>query len=200
MTYAYIRVSTDHQNIENQKHEILEYCKYNHIHVDQWVIDVMSGIKKPEQRNLGKEIMNNCKPGDLVLCTELSRLGRSFFMIMTTLNFFLESKVSVHTIKDKFNLSDDLQSKVISFAFGLAAEIERQLISQRTKTALQRAKEQGIHVGRHKGRKSSYYKLDSKELIILQRLSKGATKTEIAEELNVNIGTLNSQLERMGIL
>jgi len=199
MTYGYIRVSTDTQNTENQKMEIEKFCVSNNLHIDSWIEDVISGTKDPSCRNLGKIIMQNCKEGDLIICTELSRLGRSLLMVMNTLNFFLTHKVSLITIKDNFKLSDDITSKVLSFAFGLSAEIERQLISQRTKMALERAKKEGIHVGRRKGCKSSYYKLEKYESFIRTAINAGWTKKSITIDLGVSFGTLQNQLKRMNM-
>ncbi len=191
MTYAYIRVSTDSQNTDNQKMEIQRFCKNHKIKIDRWIEDIMSGTKDPCQRKLGKIIMEECREGDLIICTELSRLGRSLLMIMNTLNFFLEQKVQLWTIKDNFRLADDITSKVVSFAFGLAAEIERQLISQRTKVALQRAKREGVHVGRRKGQKSSHYKLSGSENYIREQLKQGYSKSFIARQCGVCWQTLN---------
>lgn len=199
MTYGYIRVSTEAQNTENQKMEIEQFCKRRNISIDKWVEDVISGTKDPYSRNLGKLIMENCVEGDTIICTELSRLGRSLLMVMNTLNYFLTNKVSVITIKDNFNLSDDITSKVISFAFGLSAEIERQLISQRTKAALERARKEGKHIGRKKGRKSSSYKLDKFNEIIAEEFLKGKSKNAIARQLGVNWHTVNTQIKRIGL-
>ena len=199
MTYGYIRVSTEAQNTENQKMEIEQFCKRRNISIDKWVEDVISGTKDPYSRNLGKLIMENCVEGDTIICTELSRLGRSLLMVMNTLNYFLTNKVSVITIKDNFNLSDDITSKVISFAFGLSAEIERQLISQRTKAALERARKEGKHIGRKKGRKSSSYKLDKFNEIIAEEFLKGKSKNAIARQLGVNWHTVNTQIRRIGL-
>ena len=196
MTYGYIRVSTDMQNTENQKDEIQRFCDRNHLSVDRWIEDIVSGTKDPKQRNLGRDIMEHCRPGDLIICTELSRLGRSLLMIMNTLNFFLEHKVEVWTIKDNFRLSDDITSKVISFAFGLAAEIERQLISQRTKAALQRVMKEGKHVGRPLGRKSQVYKVSAASSYIIEQWRAGRTRASLAHELGVAWRTVNDELRR----
>jgi len=199
MVYGYIRVSTDAQNTSNQKNEIKKFCADNNLKVDFWIEDVMSGTKDPYSRKLGKVIMENCKEGDLIICTELSRLGRNLLMIMNTLQFFLEQKVNLWTIKDNFRLSDDITCKVISFAFGLAAEIERQLISQRTKSALQRVRVEGKHIGRPKGRRNSFYKLSGFETYIKKARSAGIAKAKIARALGVNWDTLDSHLKRMNI-
>lgn len=200
MVYGYIRVSTDNQNTQNQKMEIQNFCQRENLIVDSWIEDVISGTKSPQQRKLGKIIMENCKEGDLIICTELSRLGRSLLMIMNTLNFFLEQKVALWTIKDNFRLSDDISSKVISFAFGLAAEIERQLISQRTKAALERARLEGKQIGRRKGQKSKSYKLTKHEDFIKQQWLEGKTKRQIALKLGCSWETVESQLIRMNLI
>ena len=200
MTYAYIRVSTDTQNTENQKMEIQRFCVQNGKKIDLWVEDVISGTKDPSFRKLGKVIMENIRKDDLVICTELSRLGRSLLMIMNTLNFFLERNVSVWTIKDNFRLNDDITSKVISFAFGLAAEIERQLISQRTKAALQRVIAEGKHVGRPRGRYSKHHKLAYATDYIVQQWTAGRTRNAIATELHVSWDTIDRTLRRLQLL
>ncbi|MCR5172513.1 MAG: recombinase family protein [Treponema sp.] len=200
MVYGYIRVSTDNQNTQNQKMEIQNFCQRENLIVDSWIEDVISGTKSPQQRKLGQIIMENCKEGDLIICTELSRLGRSLLMIMNTLNFFLEQKVALWTIKDNFRLSDDISSKVISFAFGLAAEIERQLISQRTKVALERARRDGKQIGRRKGQKSKSYKLTKYEDFIRKQWLEGKSKRAIAHQLGCSWETVASQLERMNLI
>ena len=197
MTYGYIRISTDTQNVENQKMEIQKFCMQNSISIDLWVEDIISGTKAPCFRKLGKIIMENIQENDLVICTELSRLGRSLLMIMNTLNFFQERNVRVWTIKDNFRLSNDITSKVLSFAFGLAAEIERQLISQRTKAALERAKISGIHIGRHKGQKSSHYKLTPFTDYIIEEISTGRSIKSLAKELNVSWDTIRNHIRRI---
>ena len=140
--------------------------------------------------------MENVHEGDLIICTELSRLGRSLIMIMNVLQHFLEKNVSVWTIKDGYKLGDDIQSKVLAFAFGLSAEIERKLISERTKQGLQRAKEKGVRIGRVKGKKNTYYKLSKYDSYIKKQLLKGRSKLSLAKELGVTWKTLNTHLKR----
>lgn len=135
MIYGYIRVSTDKQTVENQRFEIENYCQKNQINIDNWIEETISGTKSPKQRLLGS-LLNQVKKGDKIICSELSRLGRSLLMIMSILNLLMEKEVVVCTIKDNYILGDDIQSKVLAFAFGLSAEIERNLISQRTIEAL----------------------------------------------------------------
>ena len=197
MNYGYIRVSTEHQNLENQQMEIERFCRQKGIKIDVWIEEKISGTKKPEMRKLGREIMSNVRSGDLIICTEISRFGRSLIMIMNILQYFLERGIKVWTIKDGYRLGDDIQSKVIAFAFGLSAEIERQLISERTKLGLNRARRQGKHVGRKNGCKSSYYKLTPKDDHIKREIFGGRSKNSLAKELGVSWKTLNSHLSRI---
>ena len=135
MTYGYVRVSTDKQRVDNQEYEIQRFCKKNGIKIDEWIKETISGTKTPDKRKLGA-LLEKINSGDLIVCSELSRLGRSLFMIMSILNKLMAIDAKVWTIKDNYRLGDDIQSKVLAFAFGIAAEIERDLISQRTKEAL----------------------------------------------------------------
>lgn len=135
MVYGYIRVSTDRQTVENQRFEILRFCKKNSLEVEAWIEETISGTLTPDKRELGR-LLSHIRKDDLIICSELSRLGRSLFMIMSILNLIMEKGARIWTIKDSYRLGDDIQSKVLAFAFGLSAEIERNLIIQRTKEAL----------------------------------------------------------------
>lgn len=137
MIYGYIRVSTDKQSVENQRFEISRFAKRQKLKINGWIEETISGTKNYTKRELGK-LLEKTNDGDLIVCAELSRLGRSLFMIMEILNICLNKGCRVWTIKDSYRLGDDIQSKVLAFAFGLSAEIERNLISQRTKEALAR--------------------------------------------------------------
>jgi DNA invertase Pin-like site-specific DNA recombinase len=143
MIYGYIRVSTDRQTVENQRFEINEFCKRSNVEVAQWIDETISGTKEVDKRKLGR-LLGNLQKGDILICSELSRLGRNLLMIMSILNVCMEKEVQVWTIKDNYRLGSDISSKVLAFAFGLSAEIERNLISQRTKEALARMKSEGI--------------------------------------------------------
>lgn len=195
MTYGYIRVSTVHQNLENQQLEIERFCRNNGLRIDSWIEEKISGTKRPETRKLGKVLMSKVQKGDLVICTEISRFGRSLIMIMNVLQYFLENGVKVWTIKDSYRLGDDIQSKVL--AFGLSAEIERQLISERTKLGLNRARKEGKVLGRRKGCKSSTYKLTAKDGYIINEILRGRTKSSLARELGVAWKTLDVHLGRI---
>ena len=138
MIYGYLRVSTDDQDSENQKVGVSAKATSIGVAIDDWIIDDgISGTKEPEKRLLGK-LMKKLKPGDVIITSELSRLGRKLFMIMRILEFCMQHEVKVYTVKDGYELGDNIQSKVLAFAFGIAAEIERDMISQRSKEALAR--------------------------------------------------------------
>ena len=162
MNFGYIRVSTDKQTVENQRFEIENYCKNNNLIINKWIEETISGTKNFSKRALGS-LLNEVQKDDLIICAELSRLGRNLFMIMEILNICMQKECIVVTIKDGYRLGDDIQSKVLAFAFGLSAEIERNLISQRTKEALAKRKADGIVLGRPKGKKSSHVKLSGCE-------------------------------------
>lgn len=169
MVYAYIRVSTDKQTVENQRYEIQKFCMNKGVSIDKWIEETASGAKSYSSRSLG-HIVKKMK-NDTLICTELSRLGRSLFMIMEILSLCLNQGCKVYTIKDRFKLGDDIESKVIAFAFGLSAEIERKLISQRTKESLCRLKAEGKLIGRPKGAKGKHNKLAGKKTIVKRMCS-----------------------------
>ena len=189
MIYGYIRVSSDKQTVENQRYEINSFCQKEHLNIDGWIEETISGTKNYNKRALGR-LLKKVKKDDLIICAELSRLGRSLFMIMEILSLCMKKGCKVWTIKDNYRLGDDIQSKVLAFAFGLSAEIERNLISQRTKEALALRRAQGIHVGRKYGSKNSVYKLTGKERIVKEMLVKGVSKAAIARKLHVDRTTL----------
>ena len=153
--------------------------------------ETISGTKSYDKRQLGR-LLNKVRKDDLIICAELSRLGRNLFMIMEILNICMTKECRVWTIKDNYRLGDDIQSKVLAFAFGLSAEIERNLISQRTKEALARKKAEGVVLGRPKGRKNSpdKYKLSGKETLIKELLSVKVSKRKIARICKVDRNTL----------
>ena len=189
MTYGYIRVSTDRQTVENQRFEIEEFAKRNSLNIDSWIEETVSGTIRPENRELGR-LLDSIQKDDLIICSELSRLGRSLFMIMSILNKLMEKGARVWTIKDGYRLGDDIQSKVLAFAFGLSAEIERNLISQRTKEALERKKAEGQKLGRPKGSLGSGSKLDGAELGATIMLMQGISVNRMAKLYGVHRNTV----------
>lgn len=192
-TIAYIRVSTEMQCHASQEYEIIKYCDSHGITIDKWISESVSGTVAVEKRALGKAI-RRMGSGDLIICTELSRLGRNMLMIMGILNRCSQKGVSIRTIKDNFTLSDNINSKIIAFAFALAAEIERNLISQRTKEALAVKRLEGIRLGRPPGsskKKVTFYKeYDA----ITGLLSDGHSLSSVAKKYGIHRNTLRKYL------
>ena len=185
MIYGYIRVSTDKQTVENQRYEINQFCDRQEMVIEKWIEETISGAKNVEDRKLGK-LLKQMKKGDILICSELSRLGRNLLMIMGILNECMNKDIQVWTIKDSYRLGSDINSKVLAFAFGLSAEIERNLISQRTKEALARKRAEGVVLGRPKGRKSAKTKLTGQEQKIKELLSKKVSYSAIGRILGVH--------------
>lgn len=196
MVYGYIRVSTDRQTVENQRFEIKRFCKDNNLQVDRWISETSSGTKEVDKRRLGK-LLKGVREGDIIICSEISRLGRSLFMIMSVLNRCMEIGAKVWTVKDNYRLGDDITSKVLAFAFGISAEIERKLISQRTKEALARKKSEGVKLGRPKGPGKRL--LDGKEKQIKAMLDAGLSKVQVAKVYGIHVSTLHEFLTVKGL-
>lgn len=192
MYYAYIRVSTDHQNVENQQHEILTYTKNHNIQIDRWVSETISSRKPLTERKLSK-LLKRLKKGDVLIATELSRLGRNLLEVMGILQHCLEKDCQIWTLKENYRLGADIQSKVLAFAFSLAGEIEKNLISERTKNSLKRLKDEGKHLGRPHG--FSYQKLEKKHNKIKELLDKGVSKAEIARLMGCTWVTLHRYIK-----
>lgn len=191
-TIGYIRVSTDKQTVTNQEHSILSYCNKNKLAVDEWYKLEMSSSKTPKQRRID-ELMENLNQGDVLIASELSRLARSVGQIAIIVDTLRDNGVKLICIKEgiKLNGNRDIQTKTMITMFSLFAEIERDLISERTKEGLKRARAQGKLLGRPKGSLGKS-KLDGKETEIKDLLAKGGTKANIARILGVSWPTLNN--------
>ena len=137
MIYGYIRTSTDKQNNENQRFEIEQFANNNNLKIDQWIEETISSRKSLDERKLGK-LLKRIKQDDIIIATELSRLGRNLLQVMSILHHCMNIGCQIWTLKDNYRLGADIQSKVLAFAFGLSAEIERTMISERTKRCLDR--------------------------------------------------------------
>lgn len=190
-TYGYIRVSSDKQTVENQRFEIRNFCQREGLTIDDWIEETISGTKAYDKRALGK-LLQRVGEGDLVICSEISRLGRNLFMIMEILNICMTKGVKVWTIKDNYRLGDDIQSKVMAFAFGLSAEIERNLIAQRTREAVARRRAEGVTLGRPKDShtKIERYALYKHRYRVWALLEQGVPKAKIARICKVHKETL----------
>lgn len=189
MVYGYVRVSTDKQDAENQRFEINHFCAANGLEISEWIEETASGTKDYKNRRLG-DLLNRVNEGDTIICTEISRLGRSLYMIFDVMKVLSENGVALYTIKDNFHLDNTISSKVLAFAFGLSAEIERNLISQRTKEALSRKKAEGIRLGRPPGSKNRVVKCTDKEAAIRTLRKEGHNYSHIARLLHVDRSTL----------
>jgi len=191
--YAYVRVSTGRQDHENQRFEILKFADQRKWIIEEWCEETVSGTKRYTDRLLGP-LLDRLQKGDTLVVTEISRLGRSLMEIMTILNLLLEREIQVFTCKEQFELGDNINSKVLAFAFGLAAEIERELISQRTKESLARLKAAGRKLGRPKGSLGKS-KLDAHEDTICDYIGKGVSKASIGKILGVHPSTVTRFLK-----
>lgn len=200
MNYGYIRVSTDKQTVANQRYEIEQFCKREQLVIDGWIEETISGTKSYDKRALGG-LLRCVVKGDLILCAELSRLGRNLFMIMEILNICMRKECRVWTIKDNYRLGDDIQSKVLAFAFGLSAEIERNLISQRTKEAMARLKAEGKVLGRRSGKRNTQFNstCTRRHEYICHKLQEGMSIPVIAKRIGVARGTLYRYLTYVGL-
>ena len=143
MIYGYLRVSSDEQDVNNQKQGVVKFAEQHEWKIESYITDEgISGTKDPSKRALGK-LLKKVKKGDIIICSEISRLGRNLLMIMSILQQLMKKGAMLYTVKDNYVLGDNIQSTVLAFAFGLAAQIERDMISMRTKEALARKKAEG---------------------------------------------------------
>ena len=197
--YGYLRVSTDKQDCDNQKIGVEALAEKLGLPIESWIIDDgVSGTKEPQKRKLGK-LLRKIKTGDVIICSELSRLGRKLFMVISILEHCMKIGAKVLTAKEGYELGDNVQSKVLAFAFGLVAELEREMISKRTKEALQRRKANGKAIGRLAGAKNKRHVLDGKEQKIIELLKSGKRKSAIAKELKISSGTLYDFIKKQDL-
>lgn len=195
MNYAYLRVSTDRQDVENQKLGIVNYAKSTNLKVDAFIEDIVSGTKDWRKRDLGK-IIREAKEGDTIVFAEVSRIARSTLQCLQVLEICADKKLVVHVAKQNMRFDNSLNSKIIATTLSLAAEIERSFISSRTKEALQRAKAEGRILGRPKGSTSINAKLASCHIEVETMLEKGLTYTSIGKMFEVDRKTVASYVKQ----
>ena len=194
---AYIRKSTDKQSFEHQEYEIKQYAQKHNLKIDRWVEESISSRKELKKRQLGK-LLEELKEGECLICSEISRLSRSVGEIFLILQTLISKKCQVVSIKENYNFSNSLQSQILAFGFGLSSQIERDLISQRTKTALDAKKAAGVKLGRPFGAESKKLKLSKNTKRIRDLLDKKVPKAQIARIMGVQKITLRRFIKRMG--
>lgn len=195
-TLAYLRVSTAQQDTGKNKSDILTFAndkKFGHV---EFVEEKISGKKHWTKRKI-KNIIDDLGENDRLIVPELSRLGRSMLEIMEILSVAKEKGISIYAIKGNWELNGTIQSKLIAMCFSMAAEIERDLISSRTKEALQAKKALGVVLGRPKGPGKS--KLDPYKNEIVALLNNGSTKTFVAEKYQCSLPNLYNFLKKNNI-
>lgn len=190
MTVAYLRVSTEKQTLENQRNEIARFAEGRNLHIDKWVTEIVSGRKHGRDRKLGA-LVRRLKRGDTLIVTELSRLSRTLTEIMAIVGELLRKGVRLYSTKDRYAFDDSINSKVLCFAFGLVAEIERNLISMRTREALALRRERGVVLGRRKGSLKKMQVLIDRKAEIVEQLNRGTSIAELCRTYNVSRSTFD---------
>lgn len=197
MTYvAYIRVSSDKQTCSNQRFTIGEYAKAHNICIDKWVEEKISSRKPLEKRKIGR-LLNTMEQSSCLIVTEISRLARNLYELAGILQNAIKKDIVVISIKENYVFKNDLQSKIMAYTFGLAAEIERDLISTRTRMSLNKLKDQNVKLGRPFGAQSNHLKLSKNHKKVQELLGKGVSQAKIAKTLNVHPTTLCRYLKRI---
>ena len=201
MIYGYLRVSSDEQDVNSQRQGVEQFAKDKGWTIDKYITDEgVSGGKDPDKRNLGP-LLKLVNKEDVIICSEISRLGRDLYMVMDILHFCMERGCIIHTVKDRFTLGDDIQSKVLAFAFGLSAEIERQMIRQRTKEGLRLRVKQGILLGRPPMTQLSepITDLSEKKNQVIEQFNWGVPERRLALNFGVDRNTITRWLHRWGV-
>ncbi len=195
--HAYLRVSTDAQDVDNQRHGILEYANARGFTGIKFTEDVVTGKASWKERKLGA-LVESLAAGDVLIFAEISRIARSTLQVLEVLERCAARGIAVHIAKQNMRLDDSMQSRITATVLGLAAEIEREFISIRTKEALAKVKAAGIQLGRPKG-PAAHVKLDDHEKQIRDYLAKGINKRDIARLVECAPSTLYDWLARRKI-
>ena len=199
MIYGYCRCSMEKkQTCSNQHFAITEYAKSNKIKVDRWIEENISRRKPLNKRELGK-LMQTAVAGDTIIITEISRLARNLYELAGILQDAINKDVKIISIKENYNFKNDLQSKIMAYTFGLAAEIERDHISTRIRMALNKLKEQNVKLGRPLGSKTKELKLSKSRQKIKKLLDNGISQAKIAKIMGVHPTTMCRFLKKVGV-
>lgn len=200
MIYGYLRVSSDEQDVNSQRQGVDKYARDKGWKIDRYITDEgVSGGKDPDKRALGP-LLESVQRGDVIISSEISRLGRDLYMVMDILHFCMERGAVIHTVKDKFVLGDDIQSKVLAFAFGLSAEIERQMIRQRTREGLRLRMRMGVLVGRPF--RDGYHvqeRFEGQKEAILEQFQWGVPMRRLASNFGTSKETMARLLHAWGV-
>lgn len=188
MIIGYLRVSTEKQNPENQRDEIRRFAEEKVFQIDSWVVETVSGKTARKKRKLGR-LLRRMHKGDTLIVTEISRLSRSLTEIMAIMGECLDKQINIYTTKERYTFDNSINSKVLCFAFGLVAEIERNLISMRTKEALALKKAEGVRLGRRPGSKVKMQLISDNEDRIEAMLAAGLPVTKICRKIGVSRNT-----------
>lgn len=188
MIIGYLRVSTEKQNPENQRDEIRRFAEEKSLAVDSWVAETASGKLPYRKRKLGR-LLRRLRSGDVLIVTEISRLSRSLTEIMAIMGYCLEKKACIYTTKERYTFDNSINSKVLCFAFGLVAEIERNLISMRTKEALTLKRVEGVRLGRRPGSDVKMQVIRDNSDRIEAMLASGMTVTKICRKIGISRNT-----------
>jgi len=194
---GYLRVSTIDQDLEKNKSDILRLAHNQCLGQVHFVEEKASGKISWRKRQIA-HLIEELKDGDSLVVSELSRLGRSMLECMEILSIAMQRGIHVYSVKGNWQLDHSIQSKIIAMAFSMAAEIERDLISQRTKEALRAKKALGMKLGRPKGPGKS--KLDPLMPEIQALLANGATKAFIAKRYGTTPANLNNWMKKHSIV
>lgn len=190
MVVAYLRVSTNKQHLENQQQEIKKFAAHRGLHIDKWYHDVVSGKVSSNDRKLG-DLLESLHEGDCLIVTEVSRLSRTLIDIMNIINTCIQRKIVLHSTKEGYTFENNLNSKILGFAFGLVAEIERNLISIRTREALAVRKAEGKKLGRPQGSCPQLNVLIQNKEKVIELMDNSVSYKKIAKKYKVSIYTVN---------
>lgn len=195
-TKAFLRVSTLLQDTEKNKIDILQFANRMKLGNVEFIEEHASGKINYKERKLGA-LINSMGKGDVLIVPELSRIARSITQILEVIKVTKDKGITLYSLKENFsNTEESITATVTSTIFALVAQIERELISLRTKEALHARKAQGIKLGRPKGKGKS--KLDEHKEDILKMLSYGVPKTLIAKQFGTTTGNLYNFIKKTG--
>ena len=196
-TIAYIRVSSDKQTCSNQHFTIKEYANTHNLIINKWVEETISSRKPLNKRELG-QLLRSLAPNSTIIITEVSRLARNLYELAEILQLAIKQNICVISIKENYTFKNDIQSKIMAYTFGLSAEIERDLISTRTKMSLDKLKKQNVKLGRPLGAKAKCLKLARNQRKIKEWLEKGLSQNKISKLLGVHPTTMCRYLKKFG--